>query len=219
MEVKRSSVRVAFAAALFGIASLGIAHSAASASPASLGGPPVNECVANSDGKIDFRGQLGHAGGLSFVQIMPDSEGAEFYADNLARNVGGTSGGTASAPRSLDELQAFQSRASKVPSALAAAAVAMLVHGAFSCRGFEPGRYIFLAQVQGGGVVAGDGGSSTAYYRADADVTSIQHRALVVVDGFRRIGSYPPRNVSVRSGPSCARGLSFTMMEGAYLSS
>jgi hypothetical protein len=70
----------------------------------------------------------------------------------------------------------------------------MLVRGAFSCRGFEPGRYIFVAQVQGGGVVAGDGGSGTAYYRADADVSSLERRALVVVDGFRRIGSYPPRN-------------------------
>jgi hypothetical protein len=39
----------------------------------------------------------------------------------------------------------------------------MPVRGAFRCRGFEPVRDIFAAQVQGGGVPAGDGGSSTAY--------------------------------------------------------
>jgi hypothetical protein len=151
--------------------------------------------VGSTDGKIDFRGHLASAQFGSSVQIFAWSDGAQAYADNLAAQLGpksATSTGSSTAP-TIADLQAATTRAMQVPAAIASASTASFVGGDFSCSGFNPGRYLFLAQVQGGPAQAGASKALITYYRADVDVSSVHRRATVVVSGFRRIASYPPQ--------------------------
>ncbi len=75
---------------------------------------------------------------------------------------------------------------------LAAAHTAPFVAGSFKCLGFAPGRYIFLSAIYDGKGHVGDAPGGIVYYRADVDVSAIKRRSIVVVRGFRKIGSYPP---------------------------
>ncbi|MBD5655580.1 MAG: hypothetical protein IAI50_10455 [Candidatus Eremiobacteraeota bacterium] len=195
--------RLPFAAALLcGIALAGSRASAQTSNgfppkpPGAPAGPPVSACVGSPDGKIDFRGHLAAASFGSSIQIFTWSDGAQAYVDNLAAQLGPRSApstGSSAAP-TIADLEAATARAIQVPAVLASASTASFVGGDFSCSGFSSGRYIFLAQVQGGPGQAGVSKSLITYYRADVDVSTVRRRATVVVNGFRRIASYPPQS-------------------------
>ena len=151
---------------------------------------PVQGCAGSRDGRIDFAGRLGTAGGASFVQIFPWSDGAVAYADDLEHQLG-VAGASAAHPMTLADLEAATAAARQIPAAMASASQAALVKGEFSCTGFAPGRYLLLAQVQGGSGQPGEVKALIEYFRADVDASSIRRHVVVLVNGFRRIASYP----------------------------
>jgi len=153
--------------------------------------PPTFTCIADPSGIIDFQGQLGTAGGTSNVKIFPSTDTSELYVDSISSQLG-TDTAVQKRITSVSELNDIVRREEKIPAMLAQAHTAAVVAGNFKCLGFSPGRYIFLSEIYGGRGHVGDGQSAIVYYRADVDVSSIKHHAIVVVRGFRRIGSYPP---------------------------
>jgi hypothetical protein len=150
---------------------------------------PVHRCVRDPNGKIDFQGRLGSAGGTSTVRIFRTSDASDFYLTGMESALGG---GQAPTVSTIAEAQDVLSVAQKIPAMLADASVAQISGGSFSCLGFAPGRYTFLAEVHGNGARPSDPPLGISYYRADVDASSLTHRALVVVQGFHRIGTNPP---------------------------
>jgi hypothetical protein len=188
MRLSYAPLGVAGALSLIFSAGLRSANAATPAPAAAL-----HRCVADPNGKIDFQGHLGAAGGPSIVRIFSSSEASDFYLNGF-QSVLGTGAQPTAPVTTVAEAEKLLRLARKVPAMLAGAYVAPIGNGNFSCLGFAPGRYSFLAEVHGNGARAGDPPLGITYYRADVDVSSLTRRAIVVVQGFRRIGTYPPQS-------------------------
>jgi hypothetical protein len=152
---------------------------------------PMHHCVSDPSGRIDFQGHLGSAGGPSTVRIFRTSDASDYYLFGLQAEL--ETGAPTPAPvTTVEDAQRLLSVVRKIPAMLANASVAQIVDGSFTCLGFAPGRYSFLAEVHGNGASPNDPPLGISYYRADLDVSSVTRRAVVVVQGFHRIGTNPP---------------------------
>ena len=156
-----------------------------------LTAPPMHRCIADSNGRIDFEGRLGSAGGPSTVRIFATSEASDFYLNGLQSELGNGAQPTP-AVRTVEAAENLLRITQKIPLMLANASLAQIVDGKFTCLGFAPGRYSFLAEVHGNGARASDPPLGISFYRADVDVSSLTRHAVVVIQGFRRIGTDPP---------------------------
>jgi hypothetical protein len=145
-------------------------------------------CINDPRGLASLQGEFQQkqqpAPRLTIVRVFPESDVTEFYMQGIEQQLSGHPGSSATAQtNSSNDIAKIVQQMQSIATLLSSAKSAVVdTDGRFSCSGFLPGHYVFLATPMTG---------QHSYWRSDAEIPGPNRRRAYVLPSFRYLGQAP----------------------------